>query len=132
MDDTNMNMECGWIKKWRDSALLIAGLFILLGTGIYWNSFGNSFQYDDQTSVEMNENIRTLKNLPAFFVKPRMLAANPYETEHYRPLVVSSHAVNYAIGGLNPVGYHIGNLAFHVGAAFLGFLIVQAMSGGMG
>ncbi|HKZ18432.1 MAG TPA: hypothetical protein VJ161_13305, partial [Geobacteraceae bacterium] len=117
-----MKMECGWIKKWSDSALMIMGLFILLGTGIYWNSFSNPFQYDDQTYVELNENIRTLKNIPEFFVNPRMLAANPYEAGHYRPLVVSSYAVNYAIGGLSPFGYHIGNLAFHVGSAFLVFL----------
>ena len=126
-DYRNMKTECGWIKKWRDSALMIMCLFILLGTGIYWNSFGNPFHYDDQTYVEVNENIRTLKNIPEFFVNPRMLAANPYEAGHYRPLVVSSYAVNYAIGGLSPFGYHIGNLAFHVGSAFLVFLILKGL-----
>ncbi|MDI6795264.1 MAG: hypothetical protein QME81_20780, partial [bacterium] len=46
---------------------------------------------------------------------------------HYRPLWSVSFAINYAIGGLNPVGYHLVNLAFHVGSAFMLFLIVQAM-----
>ncbi|MBI5197758.1 MAG: tetratricopeptide repeat protein, partial [Nitrospirae bacterium] len=36
-------------------------------------------------------------------------------------------ALNHAIGGLNPAGYHLVNLIFHVGSAFLVFLIVRAI-----
>lgn len=127
-----MKLEMEGIKRGWYPDLLVLCLIVLIGTGIYWNSFGNAFQYDDQNYVEDNENIRTLKNLPLFFMKPRMIAANPYEAGHYRPLVVSSYAVNYALGELSTVGYHIGNLAFHAGSAFLVFLILQTMSGGVG
>ncbi|MBI4715090.1 MAG: tetratricopeptide repeat protein, partial [Nitrospirae bacterium] len=62
-----------------------------------------------------------------FFETPRYSSFEKTFTAHYRPLVVSSYALNYAAGGLNPTGYHLVNLAFHAGSAFLVFLIVKAM-----
>ncbi|MCC7202843.1 MAG: tetratricopeptide repeat protein [Nitrospirae bacterium] len=127
-----MKPEVEWKKRAWYFNLLVLCLFFLIGTGIYWNSLDNPFQYDDQNIVQDNGNIRTLKNLPLFFIKSGMIGANPYEAVHYRPVVVSSYAINYAMGGLNTAGYHIGNLAFHAGSAFLVFLILQAMLGGAG
>ncbi|MCC6544411.1 MAG: tetratricopeptide repeat protein [Nitrospirae bacterium] len=113
------------------SKILILCLFTGIGILVFANSFSNSFQYDDQVTVEYNRNIRTVKNIPYFFLKPRMLIAGKLHESggHYRPLIISSYAINYAIGGLNPTGYHIVNLAFHAVSAFLIFLIIRAMSG---
>ncbi len=106
---------------------LVILILIFAGFGIYWNSLGNTFQYDDQLYVTENQNIRTLKNLPRFFTNPGLITSDPHQAGHYRPLVVASYAVNYAVSGLNPVAYHLTNLMFHIGAAFLVFLIVKAM-----
>jgi len=110
-------------------AVWILCLFLIIGVVVYGNSFSNPFHYDDAITVVRNNNIQTLRNIPRFFTDPRMATAIrlPSEAGHYRPLVVTSYAVNYALGSLNPMGYHLVNLAFHVGAAFLVFLIVQAM-----
>src|SRR3990170_3317871 len=118
-----------WIRRWRYRDLLVLCLFVLVGIAIYENSLGNPFHYDDAVAVVKNNNIRTLKNIPLFFTDPRMATATrlPSQAGHYRPLVVMSYAINYALGGLNPVGYHLVNLAFHVGSAFLVFLILKAM-----
>lgn len=105
-------------------------LFALLGGGIYLNSLDNPFQYDDDVIVVHNMNIQEAGNIPRFFVEPQLGATDPKLSNHYRPLVVTSYAIDYAIGGLNPVGYHVVNLAFHVGTAFLVFLIMKAMLGG--
>lgn len=115
----------GWKRD-----LLILCLFAVLGSAIYSNCFSNSFHYDDEAVVVYNRNIQSLKNIPDFFTNPEMISADPHITRHYRPLVVLSYAINYAMGGLNPVGYHVVNLVFHVGTAFLVFLIVKAMLGG--
>src|SRR3989304_1700710 len=122
------------IGRWLHTKGVILCLFAGIGILVYVNSLSNLFQYDDQVTVEYNRSIRTLRNIPYFFVKPRFLTANilPQEAGHYRPFVVTSYAINYALGGLNPVGYHLVNLAFHLGSDFLVFLIVQAMLGGMG
>ncbi|MCC7202846.1 MAG: tetratricopeptide repeat protein [Nitrospirae bacterium] len=118
-------MTSRWLQTNGAILCLLAGIGII----VYINSFSNSFQYDDQVTIEHNRDIRTLGNIPRFFVKPKLLTAVilPQEAGHYRPFVITSYAINYAIGGLNPAGYHIVNLALHVGSAFLIFLIVQAM-----
>ena len=38
---------------------------------------------------------------------------------HYIPLTWLSFGVNFALGGLDPWGYHLGNMALHVGNALL-------------
>jgi len=126
-----MKLKMEWIRRWRYRDLLVFCLFVLAGLAIYENSLGNPFHYDDQLSVEDNRNIRTIGNIPGFFTDPGTMTADPSKAGHYRPLVVTSYAINYAIGGLNPVAYHITNLVFHVGSAFLVFLIMRAMLRGM-
>ena len=109
--------------------LLVLIVFLVLAMAVYWNSTGSSFRYDDNLTVKQNHNIRSLKNIPGFFIDPRTMASDPIRAGHYRPLVVTSYTINYAIGGLNPTGYHFVNILFHAGSAFLIFLIVQAMLG---
>jgi len=40
------------------------------------------------------------------------------QTRLYRPLVTLSAAVNYALGGADPFGYHVFNVLFHAAATF--------------
>ncbi|MBI5192675.1 MAG: tetratricopeptide repeat protein [Nitrospirae bacterium] len=102
-------------------------LFASIGTLIYLNSLNNPFQFDDFNVVVNNFKIQEIKNIPYFFINPRFGANNPMAAGHYRPILFTSYAINYAIGGLNTLGYHIVNLAFHIGTAFLVFLIVKGM-----
>ena len=106
---------------------LVLLIFLLIGSVTYLNSLNNHFQYDDDVVLVKNVNIREIGNIPRFFFDPSLAANDPKLAGHYRPLVITSYAVNYALGGLSPAGYHLVNLAFHVGSAFLLFLIVQAM-----
>src|SRR3989337_637106 len=108
--------------KTRYAFVLIAAVSIL----IYANSLNNPFHYDDQIYLEENSNIKTI-GLPDIFLNPSRLFAPNTATGHYRPLVLSMHVMNYRIHGLTPRGYHIVNLAFHVGTAMLLYLIIKAM-----
>src|SRR3990172_4524435 len=103
-------------------------LIVILSTLIYANSLSNSFQYDDQIYLEENINIKTTGILDVF-LHPSYLFAPNTATGHYRPLVLLFHVINYRIHGLNPFGYHIVNLAFHIGTAMLLYLIIKAMLG---
>ncbi len=105
-------------------------IFILLGLGIYFNSLQNGFHYDDQHHIVRNPYIQSPGNIPFFFTEHRMFSALSGVFLHYRPLVMVSYALNFYFGQLDPAGYHLVNLAFHVGSAFLLFLIVKAMLGG--
>ena len=103
-------------------------IFILLGLGLYFNSLQNGFHYDDQHHIVRNVYIQSPGNIPLFFTEHRMFSALSGVFLHYRPLVMVSYALNYYFGKLDPAGYHLVNLAFHVGSAFLLFLIVNAMT----
>jgi len=105
-------------------------LIAALSSVVYANSLSNSFHFDDQHYIVANPYIRDLSNIPSFFKSTRYSSFELTFTGHYRPLLVASYALNYAIGGLNPAGYHAVNLLFHVGSAFLVFLILEAMLGG--
>lgn len=111
--------------KWK-IFLLIA----VISAAVYANSFQNSFHFDDQHFIVENTYIRDIRNIPSFFLSPNYLSFEKAFTSHYRPLLITSYAVNYALGGLQPAGYHVVNLLFHVGSAFLLYLIIRAMLGG--
>lgn len=86
---------------------VIAVCIIILAVGIaYSNTYNASFHFDDQHTIIENPRIKHLKNIPSFFYK----SEGPVGT---RPLLLTTLAINYAIGGLNVVGYHIFNNLLH-------------------
>src|SRR3972149_3829141 len=106
---------------------IVLAVLLVIGVGIYSNSLHNGFHYDDSHHIVKNKYLTTLRNTPLFFKEGRTFSDDPDMQNHYRPLLLTSYALNYFFGRLNPSGYHIVNLAFHIGSAFLIFLIVQAM-----
>jgi len=96
-----------------------AGLIVLAGTLTYWNSLSGPFILDDQLSIVSNRYIRQLWSLSRVFFPERELPTAG------RPLVNISFAINYAIGGLEVRGYHIGNVAIHLLCALLLFGVVR-------
>ena len=85
-------------------------LVLMAALAAYHNSFTAPFVFDDVSIADTRE-LHQLWSL-------RLLASTT------RPLVQLSLALNYAIGGLNVVGYHAFNLAIHVLAAMALFGVV--------
>lgn len=77
---------------------------VLAACAVYANSFGVPFIFDDHSAIVSNLRIREL--WPGPFASGR-------------PVVELTLAANYALGGLNVVGYHLVNLALHVGCGLL-------------
>ena len=86
---------------------------------IYANSFGSPLVFDDQASIVENTHIRRLWPIANALSWPAQSSLAG------RPFVNLSLAVNYALGGLDPWGYRIGNLAIHICAALVLFAIVR-------
>lgn len=120
-------LNMGLIKWNFQNRVVVLLFFTVLGLLAYSNALDNPFEGDDLLYVTDNINIRSLKNIAGFFTKPRMLTADPSFAGHYRPLVVLSYALNYAMAGLSPVTYHLTNLIFHIGSAVLLFLILKSI-----
>ncbi len=111
----------------RAYTLLILFGFIIISFLVYYNSFSNPFHFDDEYSVSGNTYIMDISNIGEVFLKPKMLVKHGWRAGHYRPIVFISFALNYYFDGLNPRGYHIVNLFFHVGSAFMLFIIVKLL-----
>lgn len=84
----------------------------LLAFFAYANALENPFHYDDFHSIVDNENIRSIRSIPSFFVDPSAFSSRP-ENAMYRPLLLSSFALNYAVSGYRTWSYHVVSLALH-------------------
>ncbi len=89
--------RCDPPKYWR---WLLLGI-LLAGVLTYHNSFAGVFIFDDLSSIVQNPRIQSLWTTPTHLLT-------------HRPVVELSFALNYALGELNPWGYHVVNLAIHL------------------
>ena len=94
-------------------------LLLTVGLLAYCNSFATPFIYDDDASIVYNPYVKTLWPPTRLFLAP---LNSPVQG---RPLVSFSIALNYAVGGLNVLGYHIYNTAIHILCALTLFGIVR-------
>lgn len=85
----------------------------------YANSFSGDFLFDDQSAIIDNASIRRPWDLVGIFTPP------PDTTVSGRPIINATLALNYAVGGLQPFGYHLANLLIHTLAALVLFGIIR-------
>src|SRR2546423_5541028 len=95
-----------------------AGLLALILLAAYSNHFQNSFHFDDAHTIVNNAAIQSLKNVPRFFTDARTFSSLP-SNQSYRPLVSTLLAIDYRIGGLNPLAYHLSIFALFVALTLL-------------
>ncbi len=75
----------------------------VLGALIYSNTLTAVFQFDDNLNIVNNLFIRNINNL--------------WPPTGYRWFGLLTFALNYMLGGLNPVGYHLVNISIHITTA---------------
>jgi tetratricopeptide (TPR) repeat protein len=110
------------LKENKLKILLAFLLFILLPFLIYANSLHNEFVFDDIALIVENPMISTLENISYLL---GVYTSDP----SYRPMRFISYAIDYYFWGLNPVGYHISNILFHIITSFLVFGLVFHLAG---
>ncbi|HET6370236.1 MAG TPA: tetratricopeptide repeat protein, partial [Nitrospiria bacterium] len=96
--------------------------FVLLSVALYANTFHNGFVFDDYDLILRSPYIRSFDEFPKLFG----IGMHKYI---YRPLRTISYAIDYAIGGLNPLPYHVSNTIYHGITVFLVFLVCRKLSG---
>ena len=109
----------------------------------YWRAVRCDFVFDDQSSVVQDPAARSLA-VSSHALVPSLLSAghSPAATtvaenhgrirrsaglEGGRGFVAWTLAINHAIGGLHPFGYHVANLVFHLLAALLVFFFTLVL-----
>ena len=120
MGKTSQNASIRGGRPWRLAGAVPIALIVLAGCLTYWNSFAGVLVFDDGLAIVQNVTIRSLWP-PGPVLSPRR-GGSPVAG---RPVVNLSLAVNYALGGLDPWGYHAVNLAVHILAALMLFGIIR-------
>jgi tetratricopeptide (TPR) repeat protein len=90
----------------------------------YANGLHIGFQFDDWHVIQENPHIRSLANIPRFFVDPTTASAL-LQNRDLRPIVQTTLALNYAISGDATWSYHLLNLVLHWAVVLLVFRIVR-------
>jgi hypothetical protein len=95
-------------------------------------SLRGGFVYDDHRFVERNDAIRSLSSPGRFFTDPATASAGAgVEPDIWRPLRTLNFAVDRALFGLDPAGWHFGNLALHGANALLVWVLLLRVLGGV-
>ncbi|MEP7145475.1 MAG: tetratricopeptide repeat protein [bacterium] len=91
----------------------------------FHNTLSNEFVFDDESVIVNNQSIQSLSDIPRYFT-----AAEGFHKvigRYYRPVVSSTYAIDYAIWGLNPYGFHLTNVIIHIICCLLLFKIFAVL-----
>ncbi len=104
------------MRKNKRFVCLPVALIIALNILVYANTFKVPFLFDDVRYIENNKIILEPLDINALI-----------KTYFLRGIVRWSYAVNYLIGELNTIGYHIVNLFLHIIVSILIFVILRSL-----
>ena len=103
----------------RRATWLAAAIISLATLAVYANSFNGAFVFDDIPWILLDPGVHKLWPLSDV-----LFSSNPNFVSG-RPVVNLTIAVNYALGGTDPRGYHVFNIAVHILAGLTLFGIVR-------
>lgn len=96
-------------------------LITLVVAGVYANSLSGPFVFDDRGTVIDNHSIESLTSAGVLRAPTEVPTAG-------RPVVNVLFALNYAAGGRDVAGYHVVNIALHIGCALMLFALVRRLT----
>src|SRR5579883_1274996 len=98
----------------------------------YSNTFENVFQMDDYHVLVNNGYVRSLRNVPLFFRDARTFGSE-VTNQTYRPLVSTSLAIDYAIGGgRTPFVFRLTQLTLMLASGALLYFVYRLLLDGAG
>ena len=118
------------LKRNREKIIYVV-LIIALGALVYVNSLGGEFIWDDISFVQDNEFIKDWSNAGRVFSGDVAKSLSPggggVKYNFYRPLQILTYMLDYSLWGLEPFGYRLTNLIFHILAALALFWLLLAL-----
>ncbi|GBD97563.1 MAG TPA: tetratricopeptide repeat protein [Nitrospirae bacterium] len=110
------------LSRYNFKIWAVASLVALITILVYLPALQNGFvNWDDPQYIYENPEIKSIdfKSLKWMFTT--------FDVSNWHPLTWLSHAIDYAIWGLNPMGHHLTNIIFHGLNAFLVVLVVTQL-----
>jgi len=96
--------------------VLVAGVAIV----VYLNTLSADFVWDDRFQIVQNPAIKDLRFVPRFFTTGVWTLISPtHPTNYYRPMMFVSFLITYHLFGLDPVGFHLMNVAINALVALM-------------
>ena len=114
------------VMRGKALAGLGAALLLIILLAVYANHFHNSFHFDDAHTVENNGSIRDLRNIPLFFRDATTFSSLP-SNQSYRPLVSTLLAIDYRLGGMQPLWFHVSVFVLFVALTLLLAFVVHRL-----
>lgn len=101
---------------------LQAAVVALLAIGLYADSLGNGFVYDDPNAIAGNEavvagDVRAILTTPSWWGDERGTL--------WRPLTTLTFALDYAVFGAAPFGFHLVNVGLHALVSVLVLVVFE-------
>jgi hypothetical protein len=99
-----------WANGYKGD-LIVAALALIVPIG----ALSAGFVWDDANTIVDSPVIRDPSTILEVFRRPAMWMAGLADTNSwtYRPLALSSMAIDYQVWGMNPMGFHLTNLLLH-------------------
>ncbi len=93
------------------------------------NVFGNSWHYDDLHSITGNPHLQSLREPLRFLTDPTQFSRDA-DKSMFRPMLLTSFALNYAWSGLDTWSWHMVNLGLHLTCTLLLWQILRRLERG--
>lgn len=108
--------------------MLLFALVPLAAVLVYWNSLAGGFVWDDRFLVVDNPRVQSFDRLAELVTHDYVFVA---ETDlsygYFRPLSSLSLAVDYAVWGPDPFGFHLTNVLLHAASSLLVCLLALGL-----
>lgn len=99
------------------SVYIAAGALLVIVLLCYANALSNEFVFDDHVNLQNNPALRKIENIPWLLISG------------FRPLREISYALDFALWGERPFGFHLTNILIHAANALLVFLLIRRLIG---
>ena len=100
---------------------LLVGLLLAAVALVYCNTLVNQFAMDDELYIMRNVQVTD----PSLH---RLLSLSQFSNV-FRPVTFATLALNWALSGAEPLGYHLLNLILHLGVTWLLYILLQGLLG---
>ncbi|RJQ51128.1 MAG: hypothetical protein C4526_10730 [Nitrospiraceae bacterium] len=102
--------------------VLFGGVSILV-LAVFYPVIDSFFVTDDMRLIYISSPISS-QGLPDFFS-----SSGGWFAGFYRPLIRTAFFIDYSLYGLDPAGYHVTNLLFHIASAVMVFYFTRILTG---
>lgn len=105
---------------------------VLVGLLIYAGSLDGEFIWDDDALVAGNAHIRSWSNVGAVFANDQGAGfRGDVSYGFYRPVTALTFMLDYRLWGLDPWGYHLSSVLWHILASLGVYLLARRLAGSL-